>query len=74
MIFLRRILSYVCGLAAALATFAVCIIVCNFFDDLTHGRFHKFWIGATVVSGLILGIIVSDFVRNLIYEEPTVFH
>jgi len=69
----RNILSMICGLLAGFIAFFICIYGCRLLDVLTHHRFSGFWRIATVVSGLILGIIVSGFVKNLIYEEPTRF-
>ncbi len=69
----KNILSVVCSLLAGFITFFICIYGCRMLDVLTHHRFSGFWRIAAVVSGLILGIIVSGFVKNLIYEEPTRF-
>ncbi len=70
---LLSVFSYLCGLIAAIVTFVIIFELFEYVNKLAHGHARILWKVLGAGGGLILGIIVSDIVKNLIHKEPTRF-
>lgn len=67
------LISYLCGMISGFVVFFMFIYIFQMVDRATHHHYSGICTAFTVIFGLVFGIAVSDFIKNLIYREPTRF-